>query len=793
MKGFSLLIFLLLGFFCHSSRSDAGIRRSSETVWKVYRGDKIRLEVEVDASDEVNWFFEGQKQSSSGKVMISTGSLLPGEYRLFAVTKSDGYIDFLPVQINVESAPVLYKPEVLEGPLSDVSEGRVSRLNHGDWMAANFRGFASVPDITKAAKARILPPVFALPNDAETSVSIGSSLILNRVTTGEQILVDGRSKLKLDAGNVRVILGKAIWRNLNPLSGERSETAENKTVRRILLLKDLEVQREGRGDAFVEMHQTDVGANIEIFVTGSPVVLRCNGKDTQVDLSPRSLWLEVYTAKETGACQSVKVATDQTRARFGVMPWSKVFFGHWFGLKQTDFELIVRLDFAGGTLQRNTLTELLDRSLWLSVLDEITLRRDSKQKQDPNVLYERGIAFLEIGLFQESEKDFMAVLSKRPEDANAAFQLGRLFERMGKFKTAQYWYEKTQKWGFQDQAMIHRLQSKQWESMQEYRLASDEMTRAYWSEMSEAKSADDLKRKMVLEENLPFHGTMQLDLGVDSNVLPLDSKSYDLPDGAVTNRSYFYATNFDWKRLTSIASNMKAGVSGVHRMSGPFTSTLNAGAVNDHKFIGEVQSEFEACGFQGGVGLGTKLRGGERQTDAFLLQAEVYKKAPGTLQYGLELDHTRALDPAPKGKDILDARLNLIVPEGDHSYFETGVAVKVREESLERSWKVRLRWATLDFRRGSLDLYDGTEILLDGLYRATFKKRIVLAIDGAFYQRAFTEAGDDQMYDFGVQPRWFFTPRFSSGLRLSYGVRSSSVRPAIYNRQYYGVVTGYDF
>lgn len=758
----------------------AGFISASPQVWDVVRGDKVELHVTAAAGADVLWFLDARKFAQGSDTIVSTGDFGPGEYSLYAAVFDEEATEIIQFRIRVSAPEVLYRPKTHVSQQKPVS---AIRLPADTWWGAALRGRISAAAGGKGQAARSESGFMTLADGDGIEIGAGSDAVISHGVNSQQLLIRGRAGLRRSGDSLLLREGRLVWRRHSDDVVEISLYSEAKEKTPFLSGKR-------QGDVLIDLKPTPTGFDLRIMSVGGELALHCGGNRIHLSKEPGAK--NIVFMADSGKCMMKEA--DSSKWRGELLSWARDFFPPWFGQRLTDFEQHLRLDTPKGekpdpAAGLTTAEARLKEGQYLLALDVFASIGVPPEKEIQFYLM-RGMTRLKLGLLSEAERDFRSALARSPSNGEAAKYLGDARREAKDFKGALRWYDTAQKWEIQNPQNVYRLQADTASKLNDPKRAAAYHYQAFWQESDESLARTDFANSRSAARGELFSARIVADGGVVSHVLPLNPEAYgDLPNAAVTNRSYAAAGKATWRRrMAAPVEAPQVFAQGEHTLFVPVTSTLSAGSKSDHLVGGGLSVTSGNFELINELGLGSILRGGERQVDQFVF------KFGGSysldLLYSANLNFLRAYDPNPGGADIVDGRIDVVTPDGaDHSHFDWGLELSVSNPDPFRSWIAKFAYNLIDFRRGILDEFDATEVVLGGNYALRPWRRLKSGIDLTYVQRSYKTIGSESLTtimissDFEINPNWDF------GIYFDYFNRGSSEASLTYSGHKFGFRT----
>ncbi|MCX6123529.1 MAG: hypothetical protein NTV34_02085, partial [Proteobacteria bacterium] len=607
----------LLIFLCGQWCFGAVISATSPSTLSLTRGDRIELEISAPSANIIEWYLEGKKIKKGSRVEILTGDLGPGDYKIYALALLGNALEVALFRMSLEPSPILYKPKVIKPGL--VTTGSVSTLPPNQWWVTSLRGHLTEDTGTgrKLDSSRSLPDFLTIEKSAGIRQGAGTDSVWTWVDRQEMLFFRVPALLKRRSRELQLDSGRFVWRRLtpNPLAAE----AYNSKSGSIEVGQDVKIASSGLGDLFFEVKSVDGKFVVDLFSVGTDFSLQCG--QNLVIVSRDDFGRRVTFDKTKDGCKFLN--TKELDLRASIMGWAKDFFPQWFEEPIGALEHLVRLDMRQPeevndvTLLTTQTMKMIQERRWASVLDALVpIFENGLQTSD--LLIGRGTAWQALDFKGLAEKDFKAALEESTQNYRAAKSLGDLRSLAGDHSKALYWYFTALGWGHPDKPELYRLMSGESVKLGAMRNAVAFVEEAYWYEESEETAGVDFNRRINLDDQRSSRGVVTTGLGVRSHVLPIERAEFgDLTNQATTNRGLIMEAEGEWQKQLTKDSSAEVRLDGNHMIKYPANALLSTGSMSDHLIGIRMKSARRLVQMGGSFHLGTRLRGGERQTDEF--------------------------------------------------------------------------------------------------------------------------------------------------------------------------------
>jgi tetratricopeptide (TPR) repeat protein len=765
----------------------AAINEASPEKQDVVRGDVLTLDIRGDNLNDAIWYLRGKAFCKNISCDIDTGEWQPGVYDLDVVAQNDDEINVVHFTISVDKSPPVYQIKKLKPDVIN-AESRVTRIKPDDLWIQALQGRLTRINSGKKTETHstVLSPTL-LHSSTRNYIPTGSLAIIGTTHPGEEFLVSGPSELKKVNRNLEVSSGQAFWRRLPKLS--ESDIAYDATSE-INLGPFSTLTATQPGDTYIRVETSKKKMKLDIFAIGSGIDFACGNEKINI---PESSRISINFEASEASCKILSRAANSDRQ--DLLEFYRYAMPSWFGRPSSDLAKFWLKEFQSLAVQRSIedflplAQDLALKKQWGAIIDVFSAStRDNTSVRE--VLYLRGRARFEVGLLADAEKFFLKAYEQKTDDADIAFQLGRLKFAQGRFSEAQSWFEKAARNDYKDPPEAERRAAESAFLAGQHRNALIHNENAILSETDETKIELDRAQQAQFKNRRVFSADIDILGNVQSHVLPINPVIYgELPNLAQTNRGLFIGMSGDWQRRISSAKNLAMQFEGQHNFMTPLYSTLAAGSYSDHKVAFQAKSALPTViGFDSEISFATQLRGGDRQVDSF--SGKVGIIGGSDVVWNLGLMDSRSLDPAPGGADIVDARLNRLVGEVDHSHFDVGVTAGLRSTVLKPKWQLQATYQTIDFRTEPMDDYDATELKLFGQYDFQLSKRWSSNFSLTQWQRKYQVRGSDQWLGLDCTASLRTAPLWNLSFNVGYFSRTASDEIAAYQGHHYGLALG---
>ena len=797
-QSFMIFIIWMLSCVFINAPASAGIFLSaSPTEHTLAHGDQITLEVQTKPGAKIEWYVDGELSSRGAGYKFTTAKRTIGSYQITAIASLSESFQILNFQVNVNSAPLLYRPKSIVPSQIESHNGDV--VSRDKLWVASLRGrLTRASSVKKVSnKEERLPDFFVLNEPISIRIGSGSDAVFSLPSGKESILARGPAKIDYMGGSLVVRYGRIIWRRFEPMPGG-SESKVPQSYK-ILLGPEARLSSSGPGDVFINVEELRADDRDEENTAQNLYFLPIGG-DFQLDCKSESLILKQGSAAvisangKLAACKKIdkKINVDDI-----FLTWVRDFMPHWFDDESSSLEIFLRSDLNQINLQdqktpiQKRLANFQSSEQWTKILDTMSLF-EQIALDDPKYLLYRANAYLNLGFYRESKADFQKILDNSPDNAQAAKGLGDVYAAKGEPKTALTWYQLAENLKYPDKTLLYKKMSHFATESGQDRLASKYQLSLVWSANDEETQREEFAEFMRLYREREFSGQVRSKLGVVSHVLPINSVETveEATQSAVSNRSLATENVLTWAYVINRDQYSEIIVNGTHELSVPFSANTALNSLNDHLVEGDFGFYVDAFKVGVELGFGTKIREGERQVDEYRSALKVLKA--GDVSIEAKIFSVKALDPNPGGGDLLDSKIKVFQGAVDHSRIDLGLAVSAFSVNHQREWDVEAAFSSIDFRSSDLAGYDASEFASKGSYERLFWRRFYGG--PAFDFKMFNfKGGSDQTSEVSGRLGWMPWALWKVGVYSGFLSRVSSDPLYSYVGHSYGVEVNVNF